>query len=252
MPHAVMTPKSPSRRAIGRRAVISLQAARESVARHYDDGVNRPVLASRPRTLVVTLEPPSLSAAIVAPDGAVHAQERVPVSGDLNASLRVLWELVERLGDFDRISAGCDQWDEHELAAALQRQSFRPARAASLAELSVGLDHTGVELVLTLDESFGSALFLHGARAPHFALRGARFRKKATYGDYVSAAVYAKHGRKRWNKRVHRMLAELNEIYAPHRIYITGRDARLIYGELAPNVTIATAAATSAALALWT
>jgi hypothetical protein len=213
--------------------------------------VNRPVVASRPRTLVVTLEPPALAAAIVAPDGAVHAEERVAVAGGLDASLRVLWEVVERLGDFDRISAGCDDCDEEVLAKTLQRQSFRPARVASLAELAVAIEHTGVELVLTLDETFGAALFLHGARAPNFALGRARFRKKETYAEYISAAAYATYGRKRWNKRVHRVLGELAEVYAPHRIYMAGRDARLIYGELPPNVTIATAAATSAALALW-
>ena len=213
--------------------------------------VNRPVLASRPRTLVVTLAPPRLAAAIVGPDGAVHAEERTSIGDDRDAALRVLWDLVERLGDFDRISAGADRWDEHELATALQRQSFRPARVASLAELSVAIEHTGVELVLTLDEDFAAALFLHGARAPQFALGRARFRKKETYAEYLSAAAFEKHGRKKWNKRVHRVLAELNEVYAPHRIYVTGRDARLIYGELPPNVTIATAATTSAALAQW-
>jgi hypothetical protein len=214
--------------------------------------VDRPVVASRPRTLVVTLEPPSLAASIVTPDGAVHAEERVAVAGDLGASLRVLWELVERLGDFDRISAGCDQCDEHELASQLQRESFRPARVASLAELAVAIDHTGVEIVLTLDEVFGATLFLHGARAPQFALGRARFRKKETYAEYVSAQAYAKHGRKKWNRRVHRVLASLDEVYAPHRIYVAGRDARLVYGELPANVTIATSAATTAALALWT
>jgi hypothetical protein len=213
--------------------------------------VNRPVVASRPRTLVVTIEPPALAAAIVAPDGSVHAEERVAVAGDLNASLRVLWEVVERLGEFDRISAGCDRCDEHELATALQTQSFRPARVASLAELAVAIEHTGVEIVVTLDETFGSALFLHGARAPEFALGRARFRKKETYAEYVSAAAYAKHGRKKWNRRVHRVLGELNDVYTPHRIYVAGRDARLVYGELPANVTIATAAATTAALALW-
>ncbi|MEO6772382.1 MAG: hypothetical protein ABI467_05095 [Kofleriaceae bacterium] len=213
--------------------------------------MNRPVLASRPRTLVVTLAPPRLDAAIVGPDGAVHAAERVAIPDDLEPALRVLWELVERLGDFDRISAGCDRWDEHGLAAALQRESFRPARVASLAELAVAIEHTGVELVLTLDETFRSSLFLHGARAPTFALERARFRKRETYAEYLSAAAYAKHGRKKWNKRVHRVIGELLEIYAPHRLYVTGRDARLIYGELSAEVTIATAAATSAALALW-
>jgi len=213
--------------------------------------VDRPVVASRPRTLVVALDPPSLAAAIVAPDGAVHAEERVAVAGDLDASLRTLWEVVERLGEFDRISAGCDHCDEHALAKTLQRQSFRPARVASLAELSVAIEHTGVELVLTLDEEFSAALFLHGARAPQFALGRARFRKKETYAEYVSSAAYAQHGRKKWNKRVHRVLGELIEVYAPHRIYLTGRDARMIYGELPPNVTIATGATTTAALALW-
>ncbi|MEO9158505.1 MAG: hypothetical protein ABI591_23020 [Kofleriaceae bacterium] len=226
--------------------------------------MDRPSIASRPRTLAVSIDPPELAATLLGPNGAVLAgPAHASVGDEPHEVLRSLWQLVESLGEFDRISAGyagavhdgvtsgANGWEQFGLEAALAAESLRPARAISTAELAITVEGVGVELALTLGERFTSALYVHGIALPSFELGRHRFRKQLSYADYVTGDAFARLGRKKWNKRVHRVIAEVLAVWNPRRLYLGGRDARLIYGELPDHVVIVTASPLAGALELW-
>lgn len=219
-------------------------------------------MSSRPRTLAVTIEPPELAATLLGPNGAVLAG---PASGPAQgpeAALKTLWSLVEQLGEFDRISVGFggvvkdgvtygDGWEAFALEAQLTAESLRPVRAISMSELAISVEGVGVELALSIGETFTSACYIHGIALPSFALGRHVFRKKLTYAEYVAGDAVNALGRKKWNKRMHRVIAEVLAVWNPRRLYLGGRDARVIYGELPDNVVIVTGSLLAGALELW-
>ena len=232
----------------------------------------RPIVSSRPRTLVVAIDPPELVATLIAPTGAVIGTAvRAPVSDGAEpaAVLDSVWMLAEELGEFDRVTVGYpgsvaggvtaraaglgEAWSRFDLATALARQSLRPARVVDDAELVAhsAIAGAGVELVITIGARFTASLLLDGKPLPGFDLGAHRFRKKATYADYVAGEAFEKHGRKKWNARVHKMIAALLATFAPTRLYLGGRDARFIYGELPANVEVLGPPSLAAALWLW-
>ncbi len=247
----------------------------ESHEAQYDARVAelaRPVVSSRPRTLVVELDPPELIATLVAPTGAViGAPVRTALADGTEpvAVIDAVWRLAEELGEFDRlafaypgaVTGGVTQytpglgevWDGFGLAGELARQSLRPARVVDDCELvaHAAIAGRGVELVLTLGARFGSALFVDGAPVPGFVLGRHRFRKKQSYADYVAGDAFARVGRKKWNARVRKVVAEVLAVWNPRQLYLGGRDARLIYGELPANVEVLGPPSLAAAIWLW-
>ncbi|MFT3700361.1 MAG: hypothetical protein QM831_44865 [Kofleriaceae bacterium] len=203
--------------------------------------MDRPIISSRPRTLAVMLDLPEVTATILDPNGAIVAGPST-AQGDIHS----LIPLVEQLGDFDRVSAGfVGTWDtlERELEAML----MRPTRAIELSNLEIAVDGVGVELAISLNETFGAKLYMHGIAIP-IELHAHPFRKKQSYGEYLTS--FDELGRKKWNKRVHKVIAQLHETFTPRVLYVGGRDARLIYGDVADNTRIITRSFTGA-LELW-
>jgi polyphosphate glucokinase len=234
--------------------------------------LDRPLVSSRPRTLVVAIDPPEVVATLIAPTGAVIGTAvRATLADDAEPAqvLPAIWTLAEELGELDRVTVGFPgavvggvthraaglgpAWDGFDLAAALQQQSLRPARVVDDADLvaHAAIAGVGVELVVTIGARFAAKLLLDGKPLPGFALGAHRFRKKATYADYIAGDAFAKHGRKKWNARVRKVIASLLATFAPTRLYVGGRDARFIYGELPPNVEVLGPPSLAAALWLW-
>jgi hypothetical protein len=219
--------------------------------------VDRPTVASRPRTLVVALEPPELTATLLDPTGAIvagPARSELPPAAEAEHVLKLLWPLVETLDEYDRttfvlgVSPGAG-WDER----ALTEQTMRPVRVVRATELvsRPALQGVGTEMVLTLGPRFGAALFIDGHELVGFDLAAHPFRKKATYDDYIGGNAWTKHGRKKWSKRVHRVIAVVLEVFAPAHLYLTGRDAASVHGELPAQVSRIPDRTLEAALAVW-
>ena len=175
--------------------------------------------------------------------------------GEGDGVLAELWPLVEQLGcEFERISAGCDGDSEQRaaLAARLTRGSFRPARVASVIELTARsvIEGRGAELVLSVGARFGAALFVDGVALPRFELGKHRFRKAMTYAEYLANADAL--GRRKWNKRALRAIEQLLAVFEPRRLYVMGRDAVLVHDEPADRVEVVREERVLAgALAMW-
>jgi hypothetical protein len=212
------------------------------------------VASNRPRTLVVAIEARELAAVVIGPWAEpVTAWGRTEIDG-VPGALGALWPMVETLGvEFDRISACCDAATERAmLADALARQSMRPARVAGVTELASRsvIESRGVELVLSLGARFGAALFVDGDALPSFELARHRFRKGATYAEYLANAGAL--GRRKWNKRALRAIDQLLAVFEPRKLYVTGRDAVLVHDEPAERVeVIREDRALAGAIAIW-
>jgi hypothetical protein len=191
------------------------------------------VAAGRPRTLVVAIEPDELAAILIGPWAEpITAWARVPLTS-ADGAVGALWELVETLGEFDRISAAVGPDVSHaELAEQLARESFRPARVVGELSSPYVIASRGVELVVTLDAHFGASLFVDGAAVPGFALGNHRLRKGMTYADYLGGDAADRLGRRKWNNRAQRAIREIVATFHPRRVYLVGRDAALVHGDL--------------------
>jgi polyphosphate glucokinase len=84
----------------------------------------------------------------------------------------------------------------------------------------------------------GFALFQNGQIAPHLELSQHPIRKRKTYDEYVGEAALEAVGRRRWTKRVRKIIAILETVITYDTLYIGGGNAELIEPPLPANVEI--------------
>ena len=96
----------------------------------------------------------------------------------------------------------------------------------------------GLECVLTMGTGMGFALFHDGQIAPHLELSQHPIRKRKTYDEYVGEAALEAVGRRRWNKRVRKIIGILETVITYDTLYIGGGNAQLIEPPFPANVKI--------------
>jgi polyphosphate glucokinase len=229
--------------------------------------------AAGTRTLCIDIGGTGIKALVLAPDGAPlteRARVETPRPATPSAVLAAIWPLIEPLGDFDRISVGFpgvvidgvtktapnlgDEWREFGLGRALSDGTRRPVRVLNDAGVQgYGvIEGKGVEMVLTFGTGMGTALYLDGKYVPNLELAHHPFRKKKTYEDYVGKPALKKIGKKRWNKRVARVVAQVLPIWNPRKLYLGGGNAKHLTIDLPPNVSITpNIAGLLGGIALW-
>jgi polyphosphate glucokinase len=211
------------------------------------------------RTLAIDIGGTGLKALVMSADGrALTDRVRVatPRPATPDALLPALWKLVEPLGAFDRISVGFPgvvvdgvtmtapnlhkQWRGFDLGKAVSERLARPVRVLNDAGVQgYGvIDGRGVEMVLTLGTGLGCAVFLDGNYVPNLELAHHPFGNGKTYEEYVSASVLDRIGKKRWNRRVAKVIAQIEPVWNPRRMYLGGGNAKHVTLELPPHITI--------------
>src|SRR5579862_8155968 len=164
---------------------------------------------------------------------------------------------VSQLGAFDRVSVGfpgavrngriltapnlgTELWSGFDLQTALAERWSRPVRVMNDADVQGfgAVQGEGVEMVLTLGTGAGTAIFSNGQIMPHLELAHHPVRGNKTYEDYVGKRALAKAGRKRWNKRVARVIEILRHLVNFDHLYIGGGNAKRIAFELPLDVSI--------------
>jgi len=170
------------------------------------------------------------------------------------AVLPEILKIVAALGDFDRISCGFPgvvidgviktapnlgkEWGDFPLAKTLEAMLKKPARVlndAGVQGFGV-IEGRGVEMVITLGTGMGCALYLDGKYVPNLELAHHPFKGKKTYEDFVSAQTLEKIGKKKWNKHVAKVLAQIEPIWNPRKIYLGGGNAKHLTLDLPRNV----------------
>lgn len=214
---------------------------------------------SAERTLSIDIGGTGLKALVLDTKGApVTERVRVetPRPATPKAVLDALWHLIEPLGEFDRISVGFPGvvvdgvtktapnldpgWTDYPLAKTLRGGSRRPVRVlndAGMQGLGVIEGH-GLEMVITLGTGMGCALFIDGTYVPNLELAHHPFRHGKTYEEYVGAKALEHVGKKKWNIRVGRVIAQVLPIWNPTHLYVGGGNAKHVTLELPANVTL--------------
>ncbi len=217
-------------------------------------------LASGPITLAIDIGGTNLKAGLLDRDGATVG-ERVKVAtmhpSPPDRVVPALVELAGRLGSFERISVGfpgvvkgstvwtapnlgTEAWAGYDLGDALQSRLGKPVRMlndANVQGLGV-ISGRGLECVITLGTGFGFALYQNGRLAPQLEMSQHVIRKDMTYDEYVGVAALKRVGRKRWLRRVQRVLAQLRVVVNFDTLYIGGGDAQKLDFELPADVRI--------------
>ncbi|HEX4453637.1 MAG TPA: ROK family protein [Kofleriaceae bacterium] len=229
--------------------------------------------ASGLSTLAIDIGGTGLKALILGPDGAAKTERvrvETPHPATPEAVLAALVELVKPILGYDRISVGFPgvvvdgvtrtapnldkNWRDFDLAAELGRRLHRTVRVLNDAGVQgYGvIEGHGVEMVLTFGTGMGTALYNDGVYVPNLELAHHPFRKGKTYEEYVCNAEMKRIGKKKWNKRVARVIAQVLPIWNPRRLYLGGGNAKHLKLELPPEVQITSnVAGLMGGIALW-
>ena len=193
------------------------------------------------------------SGRVVAGPGRVATPHPCPPELALDTLLPVL----AKLGPFDRVSVGfpgvvrngvvltapnlgTPAWRNFPLARRLGERLGKPARMlndATVQGLGV-IGGRGLECVLTLGTGMGFALFRDGLPAPQLELGQHHARKNASYDAYIGNLALRSIGRKKWNRRLGRVLAQVYDLVTYETLYIGGGNAKLIDIDLPPGAQI--------------
>ncbi|SFK89751.1 ROK family protein [Methylocapsa palsarum] len=225
-------------------------------------------------TLAIDIGGSHLKAAILDESGAMSSgpvRVKTPKPATPEAIVATLMRVTHRLGQFDRVSIGfpgvvrtnfiltapnlgTKAWRDFRLGAVMTSNLGKPVRVlndASIQGLGV-ITGCGLECVLTMGTGMGFALFQDGEIAPHLELSQHPIRTHTTYDDHVGKAALERIGRRRWNKRIGKIISVLETVVNYDTLFIGGGNAKLIDIALPANVKLASnAAGITGGLRLW-
>jgi polyphosphate glucokinase len=163
--------------------------------------------------------------------------------------------LAKALGLHDRISIGfpgvvradyvvtapnlgTELWHGFKLAAVIHDRLEKPVRMLNDASVQGlgAVSGRGVECAVTLGTGFGFALFNNGRLAPHLEMSQHPIKTDKTYDQYIGEKALEKIGKKRWNKRVRKIIKILETVVNYDTLYVGGGNARFIKSPLPDNV----------------
>jgi polyphosphate glucokinase len=172
--------------------------------------------------------------------------------------LEVIKQLAQKFPGYDKVAAGfpgfikdgivktapnlgTPEWANFDLAKALEEILGKPALVvndADLQGLSV-VSGKGLELMITLGTGFGTALLRDGVLMPHLEIAHHPVTKNKDYDEYIGEFEFKRIGKKKWNKRMKRVIETLKTVFNYDRLYISGGGAKEINFKLDDNIVIA-------------
>lgn len=233
----------------------------------------RRVRASTPVTLALDVGGTGIKGDALDPRGKPLAERvRVPTPYPLAPErlVAIFGELAARLPHFDRVAVGFPgvvrdgrilsaphyvraqgddspvdpelerRWLGFDLAGATATALGRPTRVGNDADVQglAVVTGKGLEVVLTLGTGLGSAVFQDGVLGPHLELAHHPLRKGLTYNQYVGEEALRKIGKKRWNRRVARMVEVVHALLFFDHLYLGGGNSSRVEADLGPNVSL--------------
>jgi polyphosphate glucokinase len=210
-------------------------------------------------TLAIDIGGTGLKAAVLDPSGtALNERVRVPTPRPATPSnvLASIAHVIEAQPGYERVSCGFpgvvvdgivytahnldDGWPGFSLKNELERLTGKPARVANDADVQgLGvIEGKGVEIMITFGTGLGCGLYVDGRLVPNFQLAHHPFRKGETYEEQLGAHALERIGKKRWNRRVRKMIAQVEPLFNYRMLYLGGGNAKKIHSELPQNVRI--------------
>jgi predicted TIM-barrel fold metal-dependent hydrolase/predicted NBD/HSP70 family sugar kinase len=214
-----------------------------------------------PRTLAVDIGGTGIKLALLDKTGRIVGQPvRVPTPAKPvapDALVAAIDGATPSLGPFDRASVGfpgavragriltapnlgTELWSDVDLQTVLAKRWGKPVRVMNDADVQGfgAIAGDGVEMVLTLGTGAGTSIFYNGRIMPHLELAHHPVRGDKTYDEYVGNAALEKVGKKRWNKRVARVIDILRRVVNFDHLYLGGGNAKHINFSLPADVTV--------------
>jgi polyphosphate glucokinase len=213
-----------------------------------------------PRTLAIDIGGTGTKMIVLDSEGhplTARARRLTPRPARPQAVLEVIQELLAKQIPFDRVSVGfpgvvlhgvvrtapnlnTPLWHGFELQLVLEELTEQPTRVINDADMQgYGVIRgEGVEMVLTLGTGMGSALFTNGHLVPNFELAHHPFERGKSYEERVRERELERIGKKRWRKRMRRVISQLETIWNYDTLYIGGGNARYLPFELSDNVRV--------------
>ena len=229
--------------------------------------------AAAPATLAIDIGGTGLKALVLDGDGnplTERVRVETPHPATPDALLAALCNLVAPLTGYARVSVGFPgvvvdgitrsapnldpAWRGFPLAEELGKRLHKTVRVLNDAGVQgYGvIEGHGVEMVLTLGTGLGCALYMDGIYVPNLELAHHPFRKGLTYEEYVGAKALHHVGKKKWNKRVRRVIEQILPVWNPRRLYLGGGNAKHLKIELPDDVKITeNVAGLLGGIALW-
>src|SRR5581483_11378477 len=166
-------------------------------------------------------------------------------------------QVIKRRQDYDRIAVGfpgyVDQgivrtaynlhanWAGFDLEHELRLIANRPVRVINDAEVQ-GLGHIaghGTEIMITFGTGVGSAIFVDGKIVPGLEIGHHLSGSGKSYDALMNKRALKTAGKKKWRKRVRRMVDELEPVWNYRMLYLGGGNGNLLDPEEFPdNVVI--------------
>jgi polyphosphate glucokinase len=212
------------------------------------------------RILCIDVGGTGLKAAVISPQGrylAKRVRVKTPERRKPKHIVKALADLAAPLGMFDRVtigfpgvvkkgvvisapSFGTGDWKGFPLAEAMGKKFGAPVKLLNDADVQglAAIHGKGLELVCTLGTGFGTAWFRDGELMPHMDLAHLVMDKRDDFDIYVGDKTRRKIGDRRWNRRIKKLIAVLETVFAYDHLYLGGGNSRLVSFKLPSNVKI--------------
>lgn len=212
------------------------------------------------RILCIDVGGTGLKAAIVGPGGKFlvpRVRVKTPKQRTPAKIVPLLVDLVTPLGKFDHVTIGFPgmvkagrvqsapaygtaDWAGFPLAAVMQRRLKKPVKLLNDADVQglAVIKGKGLELVCTLGTGFGTAWFRDGELMPHMDLAHLTLHRKNDFDLLVGDKALKTIGKKRWNRRIKKLITVLDTVFNYDRLYFGGGNSRLVSFKLPRNVAI--------------
>ncbi len=221
-------------------------------------------------TLCIDIGGSGLKAALCSLDGTMISERvkvKTPYPCPPERLVSSLLNLVQDLGDYDRVSVGfpglvrngvvsnipslsrrsyagetdpklVERWHGFDLQQALQEAFDKPLRLANDADVqgAAVVEGHGFEFVMTLGTGIGTAVFQDGKLIPHLELSHALYRTDTDFDAAIGNSARKEIGNDRWVTRVLKAIAIFDAFLFFDQCHIGGGNAvRLAEVDLPPR-----------------
>lgn len=134
------------------------------------------------------------------------------------------------------------KWKKVAFGKMLTKTFGCPARVINDADmLGLGVvSGKGLEMMISLGTGFGTAFLQDGILLPHFEIAHLPVKKDMDYDQYIGQAAFEKLGIEKWNVRMQKVLAIMENVFNYDRLFLGGGNAKNIKFTLPPHVKIVT------------
>jgi polyphosphate glucokinase len=226
------------------------------------------------RILALDIGGTNLKTSVIDPNGKLiskHLQTPTPHPAKPALVVKILLDMAKQIAPFDYVSIGfpgvvrgthvltapnlgTELWAHYDLANVVSKKLGKPVRMANDADVQglAVVKGKGLEFVVTLGTGFGTALYHDGALLPHLEIAHMPAHNDKDFDAYLGDHALKRIGKKKWNKRVAKMLPYLHTLLNYDHMYIGGGNSRHIAFKLPPKTSIVSnIAGLKGGAALW-